>query len=270
MDKILFIGAGHMNTALIKGLLASGYPKESVFLANRGVEKGQRISKSLGIQWVESPQLLINQVRFCVLGVKPHDVRDALSQWDFSQTTQPITFVSLAAGVPIRLLCQQLPHNVHVMRCMPNLATSVQQGISVLFSSERTHPSCQLVEALFHRLGLVVWAKAEDELAFMTALVGSGPAFLLRFLEGFQVQAVAAGMSEERAAQICTQLFLGTASLASSDAPLESLRGQVTSSGGTTAAGLSVMESLQTDRQVAEILQAAIDRAHTIESDSCT
>jgi pyrroline-5-carboxylate reductase len=198
-----------------------------------------------------------------VVAVKPNLVASVLGECG-RFALEGTTFVSVAAGVTTAAMSMALPTGAAVIRCMPNTPASIGEGMMVLFAQEGvTARARELTATLFASSGAVAWIESEEQMDAVTAISGSGPAYVFHFLEVLIEAGTRLGLARATAELLAKQTVAGASRLALlSNEDVASLREQVTSPGGTTAAALQVfMMDDRTTTLVAEATRAARDRS---------
>jgi pyrroline-5-carboxylate reductase len=249
------VGAGNMARALVGGLVAAGLAPEQIHAHDMRTDAVEALTRSHGIRPLLPATPALDIV---VLAVKPVDVQQAIV--DAATWIGPRTLViSIAAGIPTAALARWLPAGTALIRAMPNTPALIGAGITGLFAT--LHASAaqkRLATDVLGAAGEVVWVDDERDLDAVTAVSGSGPAYVFYLIEALELAAIAEGLSAKVSRRLALATFAGAARLAleSPDAPA-TLREQVTSKGGTTQAAL---ESLDSD-QVAKALATAVAKA---------
>lgn len=262
MATILLVGAGNMGYAMLKGWLAADdaptahvvEPAEAL-RARAAAAGAHAVGGAADLPADLRPELIFLAVKPQVMG----DVAPAYARFSGG----PATFVSVAAGTTIATLARLLPGPTPIIRCMPNTPAAIGQGMLVCCPNERTEPAARdLATRLLSASGLVDWIADEALMDAVTAISGSGPAYVFHFIECLTAAAIGLGLPEDLAARMAMQTVAGAGRLAAgSDDPPGRLREQVTSPGGTTAAGLGVfMGEDRLKRLVADATTAARDR----------
>lgn len=259
--KISFLGGGNMASALIGGLLGQGFVAADIQVAELHEAGRARLAADFGVRAVETvdPDWLAADV--LVLAVKPQQMREALAPLAGRLSTQLV--VSIAAGLRIGELSRWLGGHALMVRAMPNTPALIGQGMTGLYAApavsgaQREAVGCILAAA-----GQSVWVEREDLLDAVTALSGSGPAYVFHFIEALQQGGEKLGLPPEIALRLALQTLVGASALAatSPDSPAL-LREKVTSKGGTTAAALESMAADDFIGLVERALRAAALRA---------
>lgn len=258
--SIAFIGGGQMASAIIGGLLASGTQADELVVVEPLDTAHEQLLTRFGVHAHPAPGAFLQDCAVVVWAVKPQTFRDAAA---LTQAyTRDALHLSVAAGIRSDTLAQWL-HSERIVRAMPNTPALIGQGISGLFARSAVTPADKdRVNALMACTGAAIWLDDEAHIDAVTALSGSGPAYVFFFLEAMRDAGVGMGLSPQQAYQLALATFSGASALAaaSQDGP-EILRQRVTSKGGTTFAALGVMESSGIKPAFEAAMQAARARA---------
>ena len=255
--KITFLGGGNMANALIGGLLAKGYDRRTISAIEVIPAARDKLAAQHGIHVSATPDARTREADVLVLAVKPQDMRAAVSN-----LSNPNLVISIAAGVRIDALSRWLGGHRKIVRCMPNTPALIGAGIAALYAlSEVTSDEKGKAETILGAVGDVVWVDDERLLDPVTALSGSGPAYVFWFIEQLAASGQKLGLPKDVSQKLALQTVLGAAKLAaqSDKAPAE-LRKQVTSKGGTTEAALKVFDEEKLAERILKALQAASRR----------
>jgi len=258
--KISFIGGGNMARALIGGLIAQGWQPGDIGVVELDSDKRKQLQAEYGI--TVSDQLpSVAMADIVVLAVKPQQLRDIAIFLGSLLHHQLV--ISIAAGIRSADLIRWLGGYDAVIRVMPNTPAQIRSGVSALFaapgvSAEQRAQAGNILSAV----GTTVWLDEEAQMDAVTAVSGSGPAYVFYFIEAMQQAAQELGLSPEQARDLSLQTFLGASQLAlqSSETP-DMLRAQVTSKGGTTERALLSMENSGIKAAIVQALRAAADRS---------
>ncbi|MCL5059773.1 MAG: pyrroline-5-carboxylate reductase [Candidatus Thermoplasmatota archaeon] len=260
MHKVSFIGGGNMAAAIIGGLIASGTQPTDIEVVEINADARAQLSARFGVV----PHTELSQARLhplVVLAVKPQTLPVVAAALASRLAGQLV--VSIAAGVRVADLARWLGGYTRIVRAMPNTPALVQAGIAGLFApSAVTQEARSQAEAVLRAVGGVVWLEDEFLLDAVTAVSGSGPAYVFYFIESLEAAAVAQGMSPDTARQLALQTFFGAAKLAleSGEEPAV-LRQRVTSKGGTTERGIAVLEAAAVKLAIGQAVEAASRRS---------
>jgi pyrroline-5-carboxylate reductase len=261
-STVLLVGCGNMGYAMLKGWVG---PDNA--LAVHVVEPDETLSaraRSAGARAVHSAADLPVDLRpdLVFLAVKPQVMGEVVPAYA-RFAGGPATFVSIAAGTTIATLARLLPGATPIIRCMPNTPAAIGAGMMVCCANERVGDEArELATRLLSTSGLVDWIGDEALMDAVTAVSGSGPAYVFHFIECLTAAGVELGLPGPLAARMAMQTVMGAGRLAAeAEDPPARLREQVTSPGGTTAAGLKVlMGEDRLKRLVTEAATAARDR----------
>lgn len=251
---ILILGCGNMGGAMLAGWLAAGYDPAlftvvDPFLAD--VPPGVRLLRQV-------PQ---ERFDFIVLGVKPQVVDEAAEALR-DVTGADTILVSILAGTEIASLAARLPGLRAIVRVMPNLSASIGKSPMGVCALSLDADARARIEMLLAPLGTAEWLADEGQLDAVTALAGSGPAFVYRFIDALAAGGAQLGLDPDQSRRLAVAMVEGAARLAAStDLPPDELARRVTSPGGTTAAGLAVLDRDEAlVGLIAATLRAARDR----------
>jgi pyrroline-5-carboxylate reductase len=258
-----FIGGGNMASAIIGGLIRQGMRPDQFTVVEPFADTAAKLHKDFGITALPSAGPALARADLVVWAVKPQVFSEAAAP--VMPHTRAALHLSVAAGIRTDSIGRWVGTD-RVVRCMPNTPALVGQGITGLFACPSVTPADQtLVEQVIGTTGQFIWVQQESQLDAVTALSGSGPAYVFYFLEAMTEAGMDMGLSAEQAYQLAVATFSGAASLAaaSTESP-EVLRQRVTSKGGTTYAALSAMEAAGIKTSFVKAMQAAEQRAREL------
>ena len=264
--RLAFIGGGNMASAILGGLIRQGLAPQQVLVIEPFAETAAKLHKEFGVDVHPSAapagpaSSFLAQADLVVWAVKPQVFKEAALP--VAAFTQKALHLSVAAGIRSDSIARWLQTD-RVVRSMPNTPALVGQGITGLFSRAGvTVQDQQLVEKVLQSTGEWLWVKQESDLDVVTALSGSGPAYVFYFLEAMTEAGVQMGLSQEQAYHLAKATFGGATHLArqSTDSP-EVLRQRVTSKGGTTYAALTSMADDHVKEAFVKAMWAAQKRA---------
>ena len=255
-----FIGGGNMAEALIRGMTGEGMKEIMVYEPRP--ERAEELARSYGIRTARSNAELVSSCSIIILAVKPQ-IMDAVIGEIAPGIDNRKTVVSIAAGITLSYLQSKLKTD-KIVRVMPNAPALVREGMSVMSLCECfTGTEINIVRSILMSIGKVI-ALPEKFMDAVTALSGSGPAFIALFIEAMTDAGEKMGLSRDNAAELAVQTAIGTAKLLETGMSPEKLRQMVTSPGGTTAAGLKVFEEKGLKGVVADALLAAKKKAEEL------
>jgi len=261
--NICFIGGGNMAGSLISGLINNGYPANKIMVSDTDAKKLSQLNQQYGISTQTDNLVAVKQAGVIVLAVKPQILKAVcLSLKDIALSTRPL-FISIAAGIRSTDINHWLGDNQSIVRCMPNTPALIQAGATGLFANKATSEDLKnIADQILRSAGITLWVNTEEQLDAVTAVSGSGPAYFFLFLEAMQNAGKELGLDETSAAILAKHTALGAARMAieSEDDPA-TLRANVTSKGGTTAAAITSFENNHFRDIIKQALTAARDRA---------
>jgi pyrroline-5-carboxylate reductase len=262
--RIAFLGGGNMATALIGGLLKKGVDASWISVVEVSPAARERLAARHGVRASTAPDAATQKADTLVLAVKPQDLRPAAAA--LAGSVRGKLVVSIAAGVRLDALSRWLGGHRKLVRCMPNTPALIGAGISGLYAlPEVSQDERKRTETILGAVGEVVWLAEERLLDPVTAVSGSGPAYVFWFIEQLAESAKKMGIPADAALKLALHTVLGAAKLAaaSEQSPAE-LRKNVTSKGGTTEAALKVFDEEQLAQRFARALEAASRRGADI------
>jgi pyrroline-5-carboxylate reductase len=262
-QHIAFIGGGNMASAIIGGLIRQGMKPEQITVVEPFAETAAKLQKDFGITALPAAGPNLARAQLVVWAVKPQIFNEATVP--VMPHTRGALHLSVAAGIRTDSICRWVGTD-RVVRCMPNTPALVGQGITGLFPCPSVTPTDKaLVEQVIGTTGQYLWVQEESHLDAVTALSGSGPAYVFYFLEAMTEAGAGMGLSAKQSYQLAVATFSGTASLAAASAESpELLRQRVTSKGGTTYAAITAMDDAGIKASFITAMQAAEQRAREL------
>jgi len=261
--KIAFIGGGNMAAALIAGLANKLTNGANIHVADPNPEALARLHQQYGVTTSDAADASTGTADVIVLAVKPQSMREVTAQLlPLIDQSRPPLIVSIAAGIRSADLSRWLGGYAAIVRCMPNTPALIGMGITGMVATDGVN-SAQRAQAdsILRAVGPTVWLDDEAKIDAVTAVSGSGPAYVFYFIEAMQQAAEEMGLSAEQGKQLALATFTGAAQLAQqSDEPVSLLRQRVTSKGGTTYAALTSMESGGVKAAIITAMKAAAAR----------
>ena len=253
MGITAFIGGGNMATALIGGLRRGGLDGRSIRVVEPDPSQGARLAAELGVQAIAAADATLRAADRIVWAVKPQAFRDAALA--VAPHAAAALHVSVMAGIRSSAMASALGTE-RIVRAMPNTPALIGQGIAGLYARPAVDAAGRAAgEAVLAATGRVVWVGDEADLDAVTALSGSGPAYVFYVAEAMVRAATEMGLDAAVGRELALAPFAGAAALAQGSAePLETLRARVTSKGGTTQAALTELQA----RAVADAFVAAV------------
>ena len=258
--KIAFIGGGNMAQALISGLADKLLPANHIHVVDVHAETLRTLEKKWSVTTAAAVGAEVSAADVIVLAVKPQQMHEVATSIAPSIKNQLI--LSIAAGIRADDLSRWLGGHQAIVRAMPNTPALIGQGITGMLALAGVSDQQRAVaDTISQAVGQTVWLDAEAQIDAVTAVSGSGPAYVFYFLEAMQQAAVELGLSAEQGRNLAQATFLGAAALATaSDESLVTLRERVTSKGGTTYAALTSMNDDAVQAAIIKALKAAAQR----------
>ncbi len=249
-----------MASAIIGGLLKQGLPAQNILVVEPFEEARAKLKELFGIAALSTPDASLERAGLVVWAVKPQTFKEAALQT--KQYTAQALHLSVAAGIRSDSIAAWLGSE-RIIRCMPNTPALIGRGITALVAREGVSAADRhWAGEVIATTGQFLWLEREDQLDAVTAISGSGPAYMFYFMEAMTAAGVEMGLNAEQAYQLAVATFIGAGELAqaSADSP-EVLRQRVTSKGGTTYAAIASMDESGIKASFAKALHAARDRA---------
>jgi len=261
--RVAIVGTGAMGEAFVRQLLGNGrLAVRDLVAADKSAQRREYIGRTYGVEVTDDNAEAAGKAEVLVIAVKPQHLAEALAEMQPAVRPERHVVISIVAGVSTDLLESYLPHGTPVLRAMPNLAAWVGQAATGLCAGRHVLPPHRdLAAGLLEAVGRVVWVP-ERLMDAVTGLSGSGPAYGCLVIEALTEGGIAAGLSREDAQVLAATALLGAAAmvLETGRHPAD-LRQQVTSPGGTTAAGLLALEARAVRAAFVEAVLAATRRA---------
>lgn len=247
-----------MATSIITGLINSGYNRDKICVADPNPEKLQRLKTQLQIQTYNSNNQAAEKANILVLAVKPQDLKKVADEIRGVLTQHPPLLISIAAAITTDKLKQWFG-SLPIVRAMPNTPALLRAGATALYAGGKvSEEQKSLAESLMRGVGVTVWVAHEHDMDTVTALSGSGPAYLFLIMEALQQAAEGLGLPKETAKILTLQTALGASRMAlESDIPIDKLIERVASPGGTTEKGLATLE----EGGIRELLKKTLENA---------
>lgn len=258
--QILVIGCGKMGSAIVLGWLKQGVDGSSIHIVDPNVSMLMGLKQEFCVNLYQTaeglPEVMFD---FVMVALKPQQIERFLPSYE-ARMNQSTTLISIAAGITSRSLRRVLPKLSNIIRIMPNTPALIQKGVLVAYGEPNVGPAIKdYCQDLFSSLGHFYWIECEDQLDAVTAVSGSGPAYLFYFMECFIAAAKHSGLPTELAKELAINTVLGASYLVESEGkdPTQ-LRIDVTSPKGTTQAALNV---LMQDDALQHLMHDAIQAA---------
>ncbi len=261
MGKVGIIGLGNMGESIVRALLGAGMDKREILSFEVKQARARAMTDTYGVAVVTGPQDLPSQCGCIILAVKPQDARTVIGAIapDVSESN---IVISIMAGITTSTIMSLLGRPAKVVRVMPNICITIGEGALAIAPNDLiSQDELAGVQALLKPLGRVVEV-TEEQMDAVTALGGSGPAFVLAFLEAMIDGGVRMGLARDKAHSLAVQTMKGTIMMLDKEKLHPALMKEtITSPGGTTIAGLVLLEEKGFKGNVIRALEAAQGRA---------
>ncbi|CUB52349.1 MULTISPECIES: pyrroline-5-carboxylate reductase ProI [Bacillus cereus group] len=266
IQNISFLGAGSIAEAIIGGLLHANVVKgEQITVSNRSNEtRLQELHQKYSVKGTHNKKELLTDTNILFLAMKPKDVAEALIPFK-EYIHHNVLIISLLAGVSTHSIRNLLQKDVPIIRAMPNTSAAILKSATAISPSKHaTAEHIQTAIALFETIGLVSVVEEEDMHA-VTALSGSGPAYIYYVVEAMEEAAKKIGLKEDVAKSLILQTMIGAAEmLKASEKHPSILRKEITSPGGTTEAGIEVLQEHKFQQALISCITQAAQRSHNL------
>jgi pyrroline-5-carboxylate reductase len=262
--KISFIGGGNMATALIGGLAGKLTAGANIHVVDINVDALQKLKQQFGVATAQQIDAAIGRSDVIVLAVKPQQMREVAAQLQAYVSSQLV--LSIAAGIRAVDLSRWLGGHTAIVRTMPNTPALIGMGITGMVAMAGVSDQQRAAaDAIMRAVGATVWLSNEALIDPVTALSGSGPAYVFYFIEAMQQAAQEMGLSAEQGTELAIATFVGASRLAAqSPEPVSVLRERVTSKGGTTYAALTSMEGSGVRDAIVRAMKVAAERGRQL------
>jgi pyrroline-5-carboxylate reductase len=264
--NIGFIGGGNMARAIIGGLKYNDFDMTAITVLELDVQKCTELTADFNVRGSNSYDDIRN-TDVIVLAVKPQQLKVVCQQLLSILGTQLI--ISIAAGIRSNDISRWLNNYQAIVRVMPNTPAQIQEGVSALYALASVNQQQRdQATTILMAVGKTVWLNDESKMDAVTAISGSGPAYVFYLIEALQEAAISLGLKPEEAKMLTLQTFAGASLLASqSTTDIKTLRAQVTSKGGTTEQGILALENANIKNIIMLAARAAADKSRTLGDD---
>ncbi|MBP2240783.1 pyrroline-5-carboxylate reductase [Cytobacillus eiseniae] len=259
MNKLAIIGAGSMAEALLSGIVKNKLmDSKQIWMTNKADhEKLIALQNQYGVQTTYDLEAIFQDVDAVILAVKPKDAAEAIS-YIKSYLKEGLLLISVMAGVGIQTIEKLVDPSLAIVRAMPNTSAAIGKSATALAINTKVSPTqLELSLNIFKTVGLTTTVQ-EDQLDAVTGLSGSGPAYIYYLAEAMEKSAIDSGLEKDVAKELIIQTLIGAAEmLAKSKKEPEQLRKEVTSPGGTTEAGLKILETYRVQHAFIDCIKEA-------------
>ncbi|WP_044747925.1 pyrroline-5-carboxylate reductase ProI [Bacillus alveayuensis] len=265
VKTIAFIGAGSMAEALIAGMTKTLYKPEQIIVTNRSNNKRlEYIQKTYRVRIETNKEKAVKEADIIILAMKPKDVVEGITSIAPAIGKHQL-IISVLAGVATETIISLIEKNVAVVRAMPNTSAAIGQSATALALGRYANDKhLAIAKDLFRTVGAVT-VVSEEDLHAVTALSGSGPAYIYYMVEAMEKAAQEIGLEQSIAKDLILQTIIGAAEmLKSSEKHPSILRKEVTSPGGTTEAGIKVLEDYHYQKAMISCIKQAAKRSREL------
>jgi pyrroline-5-carboxylate reductase len=267
-ERVAILGVGVMGETLLSGLIRAGRPVETLLVGEKRAERAVELRERYGVEVVTTNADAVRVVDTVVVVVKPQDMGELLEEIAPELSPGQLV-VSLAAGITTAFMEARLPEGVAVVRVMPNTPALVDEGMAAISAGSHCDADhLEMAESLLRATGRVLEVPEKQQDA-VTAISGSGPAYLFFVVEAMIEAGVHLGLPRTTATDLVVQTVVGSAKLLRETGEHPTvLREQVTSPGGTTAAAIRELEDHKVRAAFLTAMKAACDRSHQLSGES--
>jgi pyrroline-5-carboxylate reductase len=262
-QSISFIGGGNMARSLIGGLLQGGYQADQIQVCDPDPAQRERLQQGFDVMTTDQLADAVESADCVVLAVKPQVLYAVCTDLAARIAEKNPLLLSIAAGVKVHSINRWLGRDHAIVRCMPNTPAMIQAGASALYANHAVDDAQRdLAESIMRTAGITLWVDDEKLMDAVTALSGSGPAYIFLVIEAMQSAGEQLGLPAAQSKLLALQTVLGAAKMALEDSePVSQLRARVTSKGGTTEKALEVFAKGNLLKLFADAMTAAYDRS---------
>ncbi|ALN56518.1 pyrroline-5-carboxylate reductase [Lysobacter enzymogenes] len=262
---IAFVGGGNMARSLIGGLIARGADPARIRVAEPVPALREALARDFGVPVFERGEDAVEGAQVWLLAVKPQVMREVCGSLAAQARAQAPLAISIAAGITAGQLDRWLGGGAAVVRAMPNTPALLGAGITGLYANDAARPRFDQAAELLSAVGPTVRIDDETQMDAVTAVSGSGPAYVFLLAEAMQQAGEAQGLDSDAARALVVQTLLGAATmLRGSEESAATLRARVTSPGGTTQAAVETFEAGGLRELVARAIAAATERGRQL------
>ena len=264
VDVITFIGGGNMAAALIAGLTKKGWKADAIHVADIDAAARQRLARDFKVHVHENPVDALAGSECVVLAVKPQQLQEVARK--LSPQLRDKLVITIAAGIRCSDLARWLRGHARLVRAMPNTPALALAGVTGLYAPQTVSVGDRATASrILGGAGVTVWVDREEHMDAVTAISGSGPAYVFYFIEALQEAALDLRLDRAAARTLALETFSGAVKLAlESTESIEKLRERVTSPGGTTERGIAELERQRVKAAILLAAQAAFERSRDL------
>lgn len=262
--NVTFVGGGNMASAMIGGLLKNGWPSTSIAVVEVAAATREQLQAALKVKAAPAISAETADATCIVIAVKPQQVRGVALE--LAPLLREQLVITIAAGIRLPDLSRWLGGYSRIVRAMPNTPALALAGVAGLCAGRDTGPKDRaLAERVLGAVGTTVWLDREEDLDAVTAVSGSGPAYVFYFIEALEESARELGLDDDIARKLALETFAGALKLAREGGEHPSaLRARVTSKGGTTERAVLALDTHGVKAAIARAVRAAAERSREL------
>ncbi len=261
--NILLLGCGHMGSSLLNSWVSSN--RYNIDVVDPITYKSKKKNFNSRVKFYKSLENIKNYSNFdfIILAIRPRDLKASLKQIKSLKLSSDIILASVIAGKKIKLFEKNLKNINYIVRVMPNMPALINQGMNCMVANKKIMKNDKnKIEKLFKYSGDSIWLKSENEIDMATAVSGSGPGYVFYLIDAMEKAAIKLGFSKTVAKRIVAQTFKGSINLLiNNKSSAEDLVKSVATKGGTTEAGLNILQKNNVKKTFNELVKAAYKKA---------
>jgi pyrroline-5-carboxylate reductase len=259
--NITFIGGGNMASAMIGGLIKQGWPAAAITVVEIAAAARERLERKFKVKTRSALDTDAAGSDCIVLAVKPQQMREVAAA--LKPVVASRLVITIAAGIRVKDLSRWLGGHLRIVRVMPNTPALAAAGISGLYAARDVSAADHAAaEKVLRAVGATLWLEREEDLDAVTAVSGSGPAYVFYFIEALEQAAQELGLTADAARRLALETFAGAVKLAAqAGEPPAVLRERVTSKGGTTERALNSLNAGRVKEAISRAVRAAAERS---------
>lgn len=268
--KITFIGAGKITNAIISGLILKNYPKKYITVCSPTQEKRNQLTQKYGVKNSGNNIKYSKKADIIILAVKPKKIHEVCKNLKNNIKFNKKIVLTTAAGIPIKKYQELLYSNIKLIRIMPNILSSINEGFTGLYTKNTIlNEEKNIVENIIKKIGKFIWLKNENDINKITGITGSGPAYFFYFMELIQKEAEKLGFEKKIAKILVSQTAKGSALLAmnKNKYSFSYLKKLVCSKNGTTIQALKEFNKSNLKKIISKSIQAVLIHSKKIENE---
>ena len=257
-QKICFYGGGNMAFGIIAGLINAKFNPDNIYVIDRNQSKCDNLIDKFKINARTNPNDYLVDADIIILSVKPKDINNNLNLNKIKLKSNCF-IISLAAGINLKKLANLFTKPI--VRAMPNMAAIYNESATSLITNVDNKTIAKLTTELFNLIGKTFWLDTEEQIHIATAIAGSGPGFLVKIMQGFYDSGINNKLSKNTSLELIQQTLISSAHILSQDLPFYTIISNIASKGGTTEAGLQILEKSDINNIIEAAITAAVNKS---------